>query len=216
MPHVKWQLVEGFDQLPLTYKWVDHPSQQDWPVGNYNHMIQFWLSRVFQQPAVRHLDYYCRMDTDSSFLSPSPVDIFHKMHEGSYKYGYRTQAVDPVAVTGGLWDFLDGFLTNHPHASITAAHNGFELPPVDKRNTSDVTTYYNNFEVVNVKAFTTSKDIRDFTKEVEQTNNVYNRRWGDAPLRFVVCQLFLDVEVDVLQFCEISYEHQGLKFHASC
>ena len=180
------------------------------------------------------------MDTDSSFLSPSPVDIFRKMHGGSYKYGYRAQAVDPVAVTDGLWNFLDGFLTNHPLANITAAHNGFEIPPVDERSSSDVPTYYNNFEVnlvaldklcinqkvctrymiyvqvVNVKAFTTNKDVHDFTKEVEKTNNVYNRRWGDAPLRFVVCQLFLDVAVDVLQFCEIAYEHQGLQFQASC
>ena len=174
-------------------------------------MIQFWFKTIFEQPVIQALDYFCRMDTDSYFLAPVPQNFLRVMHEGGYQYAYRAETSDGIEVTDGLWDFIDTYMQHHPSAAHLAAENGLTLPTQADRPFTPHHQYYNNFEVVHVPTFSSSLDIMDFTKAVDRTNNIYNRRWGDAPLRFLTCKLFLPNAV-VLEVCDIDYEHQ---YHVS-
>ena len=70
-------------------------------------------------------------------------------------------------------------------------------------------------QVVDVQFFRHNQDIQDFTTAVDLTSNIYNRRWGDAPLRYLAVQFSVDVAVEVKEFCEIDYEHQG-RWEATC
>ena len=136
------------------------------PVGGYSHMIHFWWSKVFEQREVRDLDYYCRMDTDSSFTAPLKHDMFMTMRKHHYLYGYRHQGQDDVdvsaylavfilstgtqkvlvQVTDGMWDFVDQYLQNRPSVADTAAMNQWILAPKHERNATPISIYYNNFE----------------------------------------------------------------------
>lgn len=69
-------------------------------------------------------------------------------------------------------------------------------------------------QVVDVHAFRAQKRHQNFTNMTEIANNIYNKRWGDAPVRFVA-QMFFDVKTQVKHFCEFAYEHIET-FGASC
>lgn len=72
-----------------------------------------------------------------------------------------------------------------------------------------------HLQVVDVQAFRLNEGMQDFTDAVLRTNYIYNRRWGDAPLRFLACHMFLDVKHKTKQFCEVDYEHIG-RVTATC
>ena len=141
-------------------------------------MIQFWFKSVFEQPAIQTLDYLCRMDTDSYFLAPVPQNFLKEMH-----------------------------ICRCVYTALLAAENGFTVPSQADRETTSHQQYYNNFEVVHVPTFSKHPDILHFTNAVDRTNNIYNRRWGDAALRFLTCKLFIP-NAEVLEKCDIDYEHQ--------
>ena len=67
-----------------------------------------------------------------------------------------------------------------------------------------------------MRAFLNNSDLQNFSRTVELTHNIYNRRWGDAPLRFAACQLAFDVAAEVREFCELSYAHQGERYEPFC
>lgn len=68
----------------------------------------------------------------------------------------------------------------------------------------------NEPQVVDVKAFTANRNVQEFVQAVDKSNHIYNRRWGDASLRYALCQMFFDVATEINEFCELSYAHQGI------
>ena len=117
------------------------------PVGNYQHMIQFWWSRIFEQPAVKRLQYFCRLDTDSLLTAPSPIDIFLTMRSHKYSYGYRVKMNDSLEVTHGMWNFFDEYMRDNERAAARAQKNGWRIPITEDRESTNMMVYYNNFEV---------------------------------------------------------------------
>ena len=69
------------------------------------------------------------------------------MKTGKFVYGYRVGATDSVAVTDGLWDFIETYMHDYPAAAAIARRNGWRLVPPADRHFVDMPTYYNNFEV---------------------------------------------------------------------
>lgn len=116
------------------------------PIGGYHHMIQFWWSRVFDQPAIQELDYFCRLDTDSVLVSRVSKDIFAFMHANSYLYGYIHQDTDVRDVVDGMWDFVDEYITSHPSAGQHAQRNHWRIAPNETRHQAEFDIYFNNFE----------------------------------------------------------------------
>ncbi len=112
-------------------------------------MIDFWWSRVFVHPDVRGLDYFCRLDTDSAFVAPVPLDIFQSMRAHKHVYGYVHQAIDTAesGVIDGLWDFVEEYLEAHPDVNDNVVSNEWHLPSKAERDSAPMSIYYNNFEV---------------------------------------------------------------------
>lgn len=110
-------------------------------------MIQFWWSRVLQQPDVSELDYFCRMDTDSMLLAPVPFDIFSVMQSDKLLYGYKHQDFDVPEVVDGMWSFVSAYLVKQQNTHQVAVSNGWKMPPEAERTITNFPTYFNNFEV---------------------------------------------------------------------
>ena len=108
-------------------------------------MIRFWWFTIFRQPLVAQLDYFCRLDTDSTLLEKLSFDIFSIMHEQQLNYGYKVTVADERKVTDGMWEFVEEFLLTHPVASRQAAANGFSIP---SNYEQPFESYYTNFEVM--------------------------------------------------------------------
>ena len=163
---------------------------------------------MFEHPAVRKLDYFWRLDTDSFILAPVRQDLFRFMAERDLKYGFRVEMRDTPDVTDGLEDFVEAYMASHPAAAEQAERNGLLLTPPEDRVVEGAAMYYNNFEVVHVPTFSKQADLQDFVKAVDETHHIFNRRWGDAPLRYYACNLFLSRN-ELHHFCDIDYLHQS-------
>lgn len=173
-------------------------------------MIHFWWKEVFQIPEVRALQYYCRLDSDSYLLDNVKDDVFSFMEENNYKYGYRVDMDEPEYVIHGLHDFVEDYMEQHPKTKLQAQQNQFTLPPKPERITAGMPIFYNNFEIVHVPTFIETSAIQSFVDSVDETYNIYLHRWGDAPLRTVLCKLFLSNN-EVHRFCNFGYFHQGYR-----
>ena len=65
--------------------------------------------------------------------------------------------------------------------------------------------------------FTKRQDVQQFIEAVVASHNIYQHRWGDAPLRFITLHLFLDnPDQKIHYFCDIAYAHAGVPCHPIC
>ena len=173
-------------------------------------MIHFWWKEVFQLPQVRALQYYCRLDSDSFLLENIKDDFFVLMDENKYRYGYRVDMQEPQSVIRGLYDFVEDYMEQHPQSKSQALQNQYTIPSRQDRASASMPIFYNNFEIVHVPTFIESAEIQDFIDSVDESFNIYFDRWGDAPLRTVLCKLFLPNN-QVHRFCHFGYFHQGYR-----
>lgn len=98
-------------------------------------------------------------------------DLFEMMEKGKYKYGYIEPGIqkDHPAVIEGMWDFFG------------AKQSGIE----------EGLMYYNNFEIGEVEFFRGGWAYSMF-KMLEASGNIYFKRWGDAPFRYLVVNMFMN------------------------
>eukprot|EP00667_Euglena_gracilis_P004329 EG_transcript_4350 len=196
-----FELPPGFDQEKALRKGV--VTQDRFP--GYQHMCAFWFKNVFEHPEVARLEYYWRMDTDSSLLHPVNYDIFDLFHRKGYKYGYYKVMTDGVKYVNGLWAFFSRYLQNR-NVPVPPT---LELPEPMAMPTSDVPVFYNNFEIVHIRTML-QPGPQDFIKAVFDTWRIYTHRWGDAPLRYLLINTFLNVSQEVHHCCDLKYIHPPL------
>ena len=172
------------------------------PFLSYSVMIDFWVRQVFEQPRVKQLKYFARLDSDSLLGSPIQYDMFQMMHIEGFRYGYRVVSMDGPSVTYGMWPFVKEFVDNN----TIVPKSKIRWPIKKKMFEAHVPVYYNNFEIVHVPTALTSPVWRTFTEAVVKSQNIYFRRWGDAPLRWFAAKLSLE-EKEVHMFCDWNYHH---------
>jgi hypothetical protein len=76
----------------------------------YLKMIHFFFVDIFIHPAVRDLDYFLRLDTDSAILSPITYDPFEFMRSNKKYYGFRQRGLTPKLVSQKIWPCVNSFL----------------------------------------------------------------------------------------------------------
>jgi mannosyltransferase len=127
------------------------------------------------------------MDTDSLLCSPIDTDLFEEMKKNNYVYGYRADAYDPAYVVRRLYDYTEEFVRENQ----IQLPKHFKFPPPDQREL--VPIYYNNFEVIDIKQYMANPILMNFTEQVYQSGEIYRKRWGDAPLRFLGLNIVSDL-----------------------
>ena len=136
---VTFSFPPGFDAQAALDEGVVYP--QFFP--GYHHMCAFWASHVFSHPAIRGLDYYVRLDTDSQFTAPITYDFIRFFKERGFEYGYRFFTTEPPDDIKGLWDLVLAYVASH---NLTAPPT-LPLPAANETATASLPMYYNNFEV---------------------------------------------------------------------
>jgi len=175
----------GFDPVKNDPVYVRRKSK--W---GYSNMIEWWHTLIWNHPAIRSLDFYLRLDTDSGIMEDFLIDPFIFMSCNSYVYGYHQVMFDELFVTRGLWRFmLDWYRSHSDITSDLSNFPSFHFPSNSLLHELRVPMIYNNFEIAYVP-FWTQERVQQLIKDVDATHDIYLSRWGDAPLRFFELVMF--------------------------
>lgn len=194
-----------------------HPDGQPISLNNfslgYRSMCRFFSGLIMKHPAMKPYKYYMRMDSDSFMLSAIEIDPFQYMKENGYQYadatcigiemeeknGWRYAAKEIIWAREGLWEATKNFIDSNLHRMKS---------PIQKYEGE---LYNTNMEIVDMDFFR-GKDYQDFFEHLDSTGNIYYKRWGDAPIRWLGVRLFMEPSkvfwgTDVFKFC---YQHGSL------
>jgi len=197
------ELPNGLDKDFLRKVGVPHMNR----FPGYHLMCSFWAHEVFHHPRVKDLQYYMRLDTDSIITSKIPFDIFDLFQRNDWKYGYVFFRTDDKYLTWGMWEFMKIYQTAHEITSNVI------YPSPEEYGDVAVPIYYNNFEIVHVPTFREPQVLK-FLKAVGDSNYIFWRRWGDAPIRYFTVQFLLKPS-EVHHVCYMDYMHH-VSFGATC
>lgn len=173
------------------------PDLKSFGIG-YRSMCFFFFSQFYKH--IKDYKYYCRLDTDSFLTGKINFDFFQSMKDNNFLYGYIAEINEaPIAVKN-----LDYYLSGKDYY-IKNIHKSDLLFENHKYNLRCI---YNNFEVIDLSIFERN-DIKNFINDIVDSNNIFQLRWGDAPLRTIMVSLFLDRD-QIVRFKNIDYTHQYL------
>ena len=197
---IKYQLIEFnlpdypkeiLDNIP---EFFPHPTHGNGPVAwghpgfsmGYRHMCRFFSGEMYKFDVIKNYDYYLRLDTDSFIHTPLNYDIFEWAKENECYYGFIAPAVqqDNEKVVEGLWDFVNQVYPN---------------------NIPDRLMFYTNFELGKVSWFLTS-EYMNFYNYIDKNGGIYSRRWGDAPIKFLGINLFMNKQ-NIIPVQGFTYQH---------
>ena len=172
-----------------------HPDLKSFGIG-YRSMCFFFFSEFYKH--IKDYKYYCRLDTDSFLTGKINFDFFQAMNDNKFLYGYIGEFKEsPNALKN-----FDGFLSGKNYFKKNL-HKSEALFENEKYNLRCV---YNNFEIIDLSIFD-REDVKEFINDIVDSNNIYQLRWGDAPLRTIMVSLFLNRD-QIVQFKNIDYTHQ--------
>jgi Glycolipid 2-alpha-mannosyltransferase len=155
----------------------------------YRHMCRFYAGDMFNYDFFSNVKYFMRMDCDSYFIDKLNYDPFRIMHEKNLIYGTTGEEDDMDYVIEGLSQFCQLALDSTLSKNIK--YNGM---------------YKTHFEIVDFQWFKNSA-YKDFFKKIDNSGNIFIKRWGDAPIRYQgVGRLLSSKQIKVF---ELPYRHGG-------
>lgn len=188
-------------------KFFPHPTHGEGPIAwghpgfsiGYRNMCRFFSGEFHNLPILKNYKYYLRLDSDSYILSPLNYDIFKYADFVDLVYGYCEPAVqidNPKVVEG-----LNRFTKEYLQARNINTYHDIDLIPEGKM-------FYTNFELGKVDWFINSEYIR-YYNEIDRSGNIYIRRWGDAPIKYLGVTLFCEPE-KVVPIRGFTYQHGAI------
>lgn len=170
-------------KIPALYPHPTH-AHSGFSMG-YRHMCDFFAGSLYEQPVLQDYEYYLRLDTDSFILSKIPYDIFGWMKAHACEYGYIEPALqqDHPKVIERLWDETRQWLQTH----AVKTYKPLEAIPEGRM-------FYTNFELGKVSSFSEGSNYYQFYRFIRSTGNIFIKRWGDAPIKYLGVNLFIKPE----------------------
>ena len=193
---VTFQIPEFLDRakIPETIYY------QKWGFGiGYRNMCRFFAGEFFHHPVLKNFKYVWRLDSDSFILSSPNFNVFKKMADENYVYGFQHIEKDVPEVTGGLWEATKKYIEEHQ--IIPTYLSDFLV-----NGAWDLSYYYSNFEILDMEFFRT-KEIQNYYQHLDKTGGIYMHRWGDHIIRLLTLAIFADKN-KVHKFSEMGYQHQ--------
>lgn len=162
----------------------------------YRSMCNFFFAEFFKY--LKDYDYYCRLDTDSFLIDLIDFDPFEYMKKNKLLYGYIAEVYESPNAIKGIDEYLResvGKFDEKIRDNILFDGSKYNLRCI-----------YNNFEIIDLSIFD-KPEVKTFIDDIVKSNNIFNYRWGDAPLRTILLSLFVDKN-QIVRFKTIDYKHQ--------
>uniref|UniRef100_A0A7S4URV5 Uncharacterized protein n=1 Tax=Guillardia theta TaxID=55529 RepID=A0A7S4URV5_GUITH len=189
---------------------MDVPSDQQDKHGNfsrkflgyglgYRAMCRFFSGPIYNHPAMQSLDFYMRLDVDSFFIAPLPLDPIQHLADRQQSYGYITTGREERKFVVNLWE------TFMQEATRLKLPN---LPAVGSQKAWGRTFFYTNFEV-SAMAVWRSQEYLAIFKALDDSGGFFRHRWGDGPVHYLAVRAMLE-DSKVVRFNTLPYWHQTL------
>lgn len=173
---------------------------------SYKRMCAFMFRGMFRLKALLRFRYLLRLDDDACIESEVKYDIFTEMRDNSLVYGFYDTMLDADYVTIGLYDLYESYIRDNnlvlPNPEVAEAVRSGRFAP--DLNTS-FPAFATHFEVIDTARYR-MPDITKFMRNVTVSKMIFHRRWGDAPLRFVIALLFWG-PMEVLYLADLTVLH---------
>lgn len=169
---------------------------------NYKRMCHFFFKGFLQVPYLMDYKYLMRMDDDTCILDHINFDMFRYLDQKNIAYAYSSVWYDGAAVTRGLNQFVTKYAEQYQvqWANPVLRNATLRLDGYPKT----VPAFNTNLEIINTVRYR-DPEVLHFINAVVESNNIFHRRWGDAPLRFPLAELFWQ-EKEIVKLD--SFEHQ--------
>jgi alpha 1,2-mannosyltransferase len=177
--------------FPEYVKHPDFPSHPGFNFG-YRHMCRFFAGAFLNHPSLSQYEYIWRLDTDSFIMDKINYDVFEKMREGNFVYGYINIQNEHPRMKNEFCEFSDAYFGNK-----------------DSLSNCEGLVYYTNFEILNKDAILQSRYM-DFFNSIDESGGIYLYRWGDHIIRHSGITNLFDKD-RVKWFDDIDYYH-GKKY----
>ncbi len=164
----------------------------------YRSMCYFFFSDFSNYLKKLGYRYYCRLDTDSFITQKIEFDFFQYMKSNNLKYGYIAEILESKVAVKNIDEFL---INNGGYSQLMN-----QAPSVFFDGKYNLRCIYTNFEIVDLDMFEMNS-VKEFINLIVKSNNIFNYRWGDAPLRTIMISLFLRKN-EIVRFRNIDYRHQ--------
>lgn len=167
--------------IQTTYPHPSDPLHPGFSMG-YRYMCDFFSGSLYEQELIKNYSYYLRLDTDSFILSKIKYDIFEWMELKKCEYGFILPAIDTdhPKVIEGLWYITSNYIIDNnikTEMPITSIPEG--------------KFYYTNFEIGKLSSFSEGSKYYEFYRFIRGTGNIFIKRWGDAPIKYLGVNLFI-------------------------
>ena len=177
---------------------------------NYKRMCSFFFSGFLKVPLLQEYRYLMRLDDDTCILDHINFDLFHEMAVGNVYYAFQAIFCDPDFVVKGLREYVFNYTES---TGLTVANPPlYEL--ITNRGQICYDSFSTNLEVIDTWRYRQA-DIDHFLQNITDSNLIFHRRWGDAPLRMVIAQLFWGPD-EVMRLCEFDYQHSDWEATDMC
>lgn len=164
--------------------------------AGYRSMCHFFFEGFYKH--IKEYDYYCRLDTDSFLIGAIDFDPFEYMKKNKLLYGYIAELYESANAIKGIDNYLQENvekLDEKVRGNILFNGSAYNLRCI-----------YTNFEIIDLSMFD-KPEVKTYIDGIVKSNNIFNYRWGDAPLRTIMLSLFVDKN-QIVRFKMIDYKHQ--------
>jgi hypothetical protein len=116
-------------------------------------------------------------------ISKIKYDLFEWMEDKKCEYGFILPAVgrDHPKVVEGLWNKTSKYISEN---NIKTQISINTIP--------DGQFYYTNFEIGKISSFSEGSQYYKFYRFIRSTGNIFIKRWGDAPIKMLGVNLFIN------------------------
>lgn len=171
---------------------------------DYKRMCSFMWNGWLDVPLLKDVRFIMRIDDDSCILNSINYDMFHEMEKRNSGYGYNSVSQDYGFVTKGLYDYVKSYVREN---NIVPANMDIYNRFIAQNSTGSFPMANTNFEIFDTMKFR-SPSVSAFINSVVKSENIFHRRWGDAPLRYALLMLFFGPD-EVFRVCDFIYQHSS-------
>ena len=209
----KWSTLEFkfinirsiFRSVPNISKKHFQDAHQPLATMSYKRMCHFFWKGFTQVPELNEYRYLLRLDDDTCLLNNIEYDLFQAMYHKGASYAYSHIWYDYSKDTNGLYPYINEYIRQHNlsianpllyNTTITATTFPAQVP-----------CFNTNFEVIDTIQYKLPA-LMAFVDSIVQSNMIFHRRWGDAPLRYALALLYWS-EREVWRIPDIQLQHSN-------
>jgi hypothetical protein len=165
---IKFKTHEEINDERVEKVLITHNGTQKWPLG-YRSMCRFWTGDFVNNDIIKKYRYIWRMDSDAFLKNAIEYDVFENMSTNNIGYSYSNVCEDEEEVCLGLKDFCEKYFTEK---NISFQWDSYKM-------------FTTHVEIIDTEILKNTIYYDLYTK-IDETNNFYIHRWGDAPIRYIV------------------------------